>query len=103
MKNILVGINHSNHTPVLLRYALKIAQHFRANLTAAHIIKPGSFEVSDVDLMDSKLTHEEIRLEIEKHRLKAEVRLDEVVQRSFGKEYSDLNINSIVELGIPSD
>ncbi|MGK0365329.1 MAG: nucleotide-binding universal stress UspA family protein [Saprospiraceae bacterium] len=103
MKNILVGINHSNHTPILLRYALKIAQYFRADLTAAHIIKPGNFEVTDVDLMDSKLTREEIRLKIEKHKLKAEVRLDEVLQRSFGKEYSDLNINSIVELGTPSE
>lgn len=103
MKNILVGINHSNHTPVLLHYALKIAQYFKADLTAAHIIKPGSFDVAEGDLMNSKLSNTEIQARIEEHKSKENMRLGEVINRSFGKEYSALSVNSFVSIGTPSE
>ena len=37
MKHILVGINYSDLTSVTLKYSLKLAQYFGANLTVVHI------------------------------------------------------------------
>lgn len=103
MKNILVGINHSEHTPILVKYALKIAQFFVADLTAAHVIKLGSLEVSQADLMNSKLPNTKQKSNIDARKIQEKQRLEEVLQNQYGKEFSELIITSTVSAGMPSE
>jgi nucleotide-binding universal stress UspA family protein len=101
MKNILVGINHLDQSSILLHHALKIALFFDATLTIAHIIQPGTYEISDADLMQAKLSIEEIESRKEEIKVKRLQLLKDLSMRTSAKQFEGLSINYRVEFGTP--
>ena len=63
MKNILVGISYSELTSVTLKYSLKLAQYFGANLTVVHIAKYPKALEGNLRLLKEHATTKQAELE----------------------------------------
>ncbi|MDF1698385.1 MAG: universal stress protein [Saprospiraceae bacterium] len=90
MKRILVAVNFSDHSPGLIRYALKLAQYFKVELGFVHVISyksDGQQKVDKVDENKSGSIHEI---------------LDKYISRIYAKQFHDIIVETYIRKGKPS-
>jgi|GEM_PF-2143779 len=92
MKEILVGIGMTEQSSVVLKYALKLAQHFMARLTVVHII-----EHETPALSVGKKTEWQTVQQVYLDKRKTEVQT--FVSQHIGKQYQAIDIDIEVKIG----
>ncbi len=99
MKNILVGINLSKQSPLILKYAIRLAQYHNAKLVVAHILD------TKKEAIDWKNKPEDISEEdyTEMFRKEKQVKLVNFVQQHFPKQYYKVIVHSTVVFGLPDE
>ena len=90
MKQLLVALNFSEQSLVIFKYAMKLAQHFGANVDFAYIL-PETQIGEEQGKYYNKVK--------DQHVEKAESRLHEYIQSHYGKQYHEILINTHVRVG----
>ena len=94
MKKILVAINFSDQSAVIFRYAMKLAQHFLAEVDFAYIHTTAEL-VEENGRYYSESKSDYLKT--------AENRLDKFIESHYGKQYHEISINSHVRIGRVSE
>lgn len=95
MQTIVVGINFSEQSTRVLRYALRISQHVGATLIVAHYLDFDDDNVSKLDTLDGS----DWREAREQIRLQAVEKLDTFVNQHRPKQFHAVSIQTRVDYG----
>lgn len=94
MKKILVAINYSEQSLVVLKYAMKLAQYFGAELGVVYVLQEGEVKKIEGRYVQN-LKEEHLRIAIEKLNL--------FVTRQYGKQYHSIPLDTYSRIGVASE